>query len=253
MFRSLIVPIVLTVSALAQPADRTGFYSAEKEAALGAQLAKQFRQDTHALDSDAVQKYVVRIGGTLSAQTFTFTVIADGIGGSTHEVTAFPGGYLFVPASLLVAAHDEAEFAGMLAHAMAHVMERHGLRGSGDQPIVNYGSIPLVFLGGWDSGYHIGAGVPLGFLKALRERELEADRDAVRLMHAAGYDPRALVRYVGRVQRDGAAVQRSGMPEVAVRIANLESAVKALPVAEYRTGEDFSVIQNEVAARLRQR
>ena len=253
MFRFLIATVVLTGAAAAQQADRIDFYSAEKEAALGVQLAKRFRQDTHALESAVVEQYVTKIGRSLSAQAFTLTVVADEIGGSTHEVTAFPGGYLFVPASLLLAARDEAEFAGMLAHGMAHVIARHGLRRSGDAPMVNYGSIPLVFLGGWDSGYHVGASVPLGFLPALRERELEADRDAVRMMQAAGYDPVGLARYIGRVQRDAARPERSGMPEVAVRIANLESAVKALPVAEYRAAEDFSVIQNEVAARLRQR
>jgi hypothetical protein len=51
-------------------------------------------------------------------------------GGSTHEPLSVPGGHIFVPATLIPAAGSEAEFAGMLAHAMAHVTERHGIRTS---------------------------------------------------------------------------------------------------------------------------
>ena len=52
----------------------------------------------------------------------TFAVIAEDRGGYTHEPLAYPGGRIFVPAPLILAAGDEAEFAGMLAHAMANLV-----------------------------------------------------------------------------------------------------------------------------------
>src|SRR5206468_770429 len=82
------------------------------------------------LDNPEVQAYVEGIGRNLAAHlpdtslTFTFAVLSDNHGGPTHEPISLPGGYIFVSSSLILAAQDEAEFAGMLAHAMIHVAAR---------------------------------------------------------------------------------------------------------------------------------
>jgi hypothetical protein len=67
-----------------------------------------------------------RWGCEPQAFLFTFILFADDTCEITHEPASLPGGYVFVPASLFVATHNEAEFAGMLAHAMEHVAERQG-------------------------------------------------------------------------------------------------------------------------------
>jgi predicted Zn-dependent protease len=116
-----------------QPGQGVNFYSQEKEIALGRQLAQQFRQKTTLVDSVSVNDYVRRVGANLAAQfpggwTYQIEIIKDDPGGATHEPVAFPAGFLFVPADLIAAARNEAEFAGMLAHAMAHVAARHGTK-----------------------------------------------------------------------------------------------------------------------------
>src|SRR5712664_238770 len=150
------------------------FYSVEKEAAIGASLARDVRQNTTAIDSPAVRDYVQRIGGQLSAQlssppSYTVSVIADDRGGPSHEPLSLPGGYIFVPAKLILTARNDAEFAGMLAHAMAHVAERHGTRQATQGQVANNASIPLIFMGGWMS---MGEGdeslVPMSFRSTLR-------------------------------------------------------------------------------------
>jgi len=98
------------------------YYSLEKEAAIGRQLALETQRRTEAINDPGVEEYVKRLGLRISARMpeakfpFTFSVITDDPCPSLHEPLAIPGGYIFVPAALLIEVHDEAEFAGMLAH-----------------------------------------------------------------------------------------------------------------------------------------
>lgn len=69
-----------------------------------------------------------------------------------HEPIAFPGGFIFVPARLILAAQDEDEFAGMLAHSIAHIAERHATRQATRSEITNMSTTPLIYMGGW-TGY----------------------------------------------------------------------------------------------------
>jgi predicted Zn-dependent protease len=230
------------------------FYSREKEAALGAQLAQEVRQRTTPLDSAAVHDFVERVGWKLAAQlpdagiSYSFTAIADDVNGSTHEPLSLPGGYILVSASLILAAQNEAECAGMLAHAMAHVAERHGTRQATRAEAVHMGGGPLIFVGGWtgtDAGGN-GQALPLGFLSFQRGYEAEADAVAVRMTSGAGYDPRALVRYIGRVQRDDRSNAFSPLPSRESRIAGMEKAIQELPPKTYSSGDEFPRIQSEV-------
>ena len=242
-----------------QPTGRgVNFYSQEKEAALGAQLAGEVGRHTTAIGSAAVHDYVARLGARLIAQipatgfTFTFTVVAEGMDSGIHEPLALPGGYIFVPASLFLEARNEAEFAGMLAHSIAHVAARHGTRLATRAELANIASVPLVSMGGW-TGYAVqqGAGlaVPLGLLQVQRAFEREADTLAIRMMAGAGCDPDGLVRYIGRVQAPtdatGAKVF-SPLPDRDQRVAAMQHTIQDLPARTYSSGEEFPPIQDEV-------
>lgn len=225
-------------------------YSREKESALGAALARDLARRTHPLASDSVRQYIAALGDSLRqglgapGLTYTFTVVSDEITGPAHEPAALPGGYIFVPASLILEARDEAELAGMLAHSMAHVALRHGTRP--EASLQNSASIPLIFMGGWD-GYE-GAGpvlISAGFLRQQREFELQADRDALRAMNSAGYNPNALLAYISRVQQPPRS-ERSAMPDQDTRLQNIEQAIRELTPAEYRTSVGFTSIQEDV-------
>jgi predicted Zn-dependent protease len=211
-------------------------------------------QSTTPLDSAAVHDFVEQIGRKLAAQlpdagiSYTFTAIADDMNGSTHEPLSLPGGYIFVSASLIQTARNEAECAGMLAHAMAHVAARHGTRQATRAEAVHMGGGPLIFIGGW-TGTNVGGNgqaVPLGFLSFQRAFEAEADALAVRMTWGAGYDPRALVRYIGRVQRDDRSNAFSPLPSRESRIAYIERAIQELPPKTYSSSDRFPRIQSEV-------
>src|ERR1022692_3149186 len=170
------------------PGRGVNFYSIEKEQALGAQIAAEYRRQARAIDAPSVNAYLDELGERLAAQaptqfTYTFELVDDD---QTwiHEAAAFPGGPVFVPSSLILPAADEDELAGMLAHAIAHIATRQETRQMTRVQMMNQASMPLIMMGGWN-GYAIRQGsalaVPLGFLSFQRKNELDADQLAVRI------------------------------------------------------------------------
>lgn len=180
------------------------FYSLDKEIALGKQLAMEVERQARIVDDPIISEYVNRIGQNLVRNSdakvpFTIKVI------DSDEINAFalPGGFFFVNTGIIMNADNEAQMAGVMAHEIGHVAARHGTRNATKGQLINYGSIPLIFLGGW-AGYAIqqGAGlaIPLGFLKFSRGDEREADLLGLEYMYKAGYDPTAFVDFFEKVQ-----------------------------------------------------
>src|SRR5664279_3703332 len=162
------------------PGRGVNFYSIEKEQALGAQLAAEYRRQARVIDAPSVNAYLDELGQRLAAQPpatgFTYTFeLADDDQAWIHEAAAFPGGPVFVPAGLILAAADEDELAAMLSHAIAHIATRQETRQQTRGQIVNYATIPLIQMGGWNgSAIRQGANVvPIAFLAFQRKNELE--------------------------------------------------------------------------------
>jgi predicted Zn-dependent protease len=247
---------VPTPIGVATPGRGVNFYSIEKEKALGAQLAAQYRRQFQAIDAPAVNVYLDELGQRLAAQapatgfSYTFELVDDG---QTwiHEAAAFPGGPVFVPASLILAAADEDELAGMLAHAIAHIATRQETRQMTRGQMLNQATVPLIYMGGWN-GYAIRQGnalaVPIAFLAFQRKRELESDQVAAGILFSAGYDPQALARYIERAQPTDPALRNAmaPYPDKATRIAALQAAIQQLPPATHSAHPGLDAIQQEV-------
>lgn len=180
------------------------FYSLEKEVALGRQLAMEVDRESKLITDPVMNEFVNRVVQNIvlhSDAKVPFTVkIVD-----AEDVNAFalPGGFLYVNRGLLEAADNEAEVAGVLSHEIAHVTARHGVEQASKGTLMNYASIPLIFLGGI-GGYAIqqaaGLVLPLTFLKFSRGAEKEADRLGAQYMWAAGYDPQALSSFFEKLK-----------------------------------------------------
>jgi hypothetical protein len=175
------------------------FYSLDREMALGRQLAHEVEQSSRLVTDPVVTEYVNRIGQNLVRNSdarvpFSIKVLDN------EEVNAFalPGGFFYVDSGLILAAENEAELAGVMAHEIAHVAARHATKNLTKAQIWNMAQVPLMIFGG-PVAYAIsevaGLAVPLGFLKFSRDAEREADLLGLEYDYAAGYDPNAFVTF----------------------------------------------------------
>lgn len=171
--------------------------SLEKEVALGRQLSAEVDRQAKFVDDPTVTEYVNRVGQNLVLHSdakipFTIKVI------DSDEVNAFalPGGFFYVNKGLLLAADNEAELAGVMAHEIAHVASRHAMenmrKGQWLEGLAMVGSIFLGGIPGMIYQSTAGLGLAAAFFKFTRGAEEEADRLGVQYLWAAGYDPSAM-------------------------------------------------------------
>jgi predicted Zn-dependent protease len=174
------------------------FYSPEKEIQLGRQLSQELEQNLKLVKDPAITEYVNRVGQRLVRNSdakvpFIIKVVQD------DEINAYalPGGFFYVNTGLILAADDEAQLAGVMAHEIAHVAARHATRNETRSDIVNLATIPLIFFGG-PAGMFVRQGlnlaVPMSFLKFSRDSEREADLLGIQYDYASGYDPEEFVK-----------------------------------------------------------
>ena len=180
------------------------WYSLESEIKLGREYAQQVEASAKLVQDPVVNEYVNRIGQNLvrnsDAQVpFTIKVI------DSDEVNAFalPGGFFYVNSGLILAADEEAELAGVMAHEIAHVAAHHYARQMTRAQWARLGTIPLIFVGG-GVGYAVyeaaGFGIPLTFMKFQRNFEAEADYLGLQYMYKTGYDPQAFVSFFEKLE-----------------------------------------------------
>lgn len=171
--------------------------SQEKEMAVGRQLSLEVEQQAKLVDDPIITEYINRVGQNVVLHSdakipFTIKVI------DSDEVNAFalPGGYFYVNKGLILAADNEAELAGVMAHEIAHVAARHAMENQGKAQAMNYGMLAgIIFGGGVVSTVLQNAGGILGglsMLKFSRGAEEEADRLGVQYLYASGYDPTSM-------------------------------------------------------------
>jgi predicted Zn-dependent protease len=180
------------------------WYSVEGQVARGRVYAQQIESQIKLVNDPVVTEYVNRIGQNLvrnsDAQVpFTIKVIDSDV----VNAMALPGGFFYVNSGLILAADEEAEMAGVMAHEIAHVAACHYGREMTRLNLLQMASIPAIFMGG-ALGYGIyegmGLAVPMTFLRFSRGFEAEADYLGVEYMYRAGYDPSAFVSFFEKIQ-----------------------------------------------------
>jgi hypothetical protein len=162
-------------------------------------------KSAHMVTDPVVVEYVNRIGQNIVKNSdckvpFTIKVIdSDEI-----NAMALPGGFFYVNSGLIMAADEEAELAGVMAHETAHVCAHHAARELTRMNYAQIGSIPLIIFtqGSW-TGYGIyeaaQLAVPISFLEFSREFEAEADWLGLQYMYKAGYDPQAFIQFFEKI------------------------------------------------------
>ena len=267
---------ICVTPALAQrkPGQGVNFYSIEKEIALGKTLAGEMEKQFPVVGDPEIHEYVNRIGRELASgpdaapYTYTFTLVRGEITGRLAESifplrsgknewlepAALPGGFVFIPVRVLQVAESEAQFAGALAHAIAHIACRHGTRTATRNGIVGLATERLNAKVASTPG-KTNMAIPLGFLQFARAFEREADSIAVAIMVQAGYDPAELVQFLERSAPTEAAASRTALssasathPAKQARIQAIQQDIQSIPERGYKpSSEQFERIKALVA------
>jgi beta-barrel assembly-enhancing protease len=211
----------------------------KEEAEIGAQISEHLRKRFGVMQDEALHRYVTLVGRSVAAGiqrtdiTWTFIVL------DTDGVNAFaaPGGFVHITRGALALIDSEAELAGVLAHEIGHIEQKHALaelrrsravdvgrRTSRTEAISRFSEAGLRIVSGnlWD-----------------QKQELESDRFALELTNAAGYSPAGLGEFLNRLlernegirdeQPTGRTLLRNGLfsshPEMQERVAGIEQAV----------------------------
>ncbi|MCS6885794.1 MAG: M48 family metallopeptidase [Acidobacteriota bacterium] len=240
--------------------NQINFYSLEREIAIGQQLAAETERQLKLIDDPVVTEYINRLGQNIALNSdakvpFTIKVI------DSEEVNAFalPGGYFFVNKGLILAADTEAELVGVMAHEIAHVAARHGTEQVSKGQLLEFGSIPLIFLGG---GIGVLArtaasfAIPLTFLKFSRGAESEADMLGAQYAWASGYDPNGMIMMFEKLQQKESKKPGtmskifSSHPATGDRAIALRALIAKFPEKEEYiiTSSDFQKVKNRLLA-----
>ncbi len=193
---------VLSVLAAGVHAQRLFTLSEKDEIEIGRLAAGEIEKSSLLVEQESVVKYIDALGQTLARNSarrgiaYTFKVL------DSPEVNAFalPGGFVYLNRGLIEAARSEDELAGVLAHEIGHIVARHGA----DQAVrfgLAQGGLGALgtLLGRGTSGSMakmaaemVTTGV---FMRFSREAERQADQLGARMLHDAGFDPRAMISF----------------------------------------------------------
>jgi predicted Zn-dependent protease len=209
--------------------------SVNDEIAIGRQAQQDIRRQVPQLRDGIVASYVGSLGRRLAARAdgpkypYSFNVA------NKREINAFalPGGPIWVHRGAIDAAQTEAQLAGVLAHEIAHIANRHAADQITKGTVANAGLGLLGSLLGGGTGARIaGLGASVAaqslMMKFSRDAEREADMRGLAYMKRAGYDPRGMVEFLqvlrARQGRDPGSVQTffASHPAPGERIARLQ-------------------------------
>ena len=190
--------------AWAPPAAAINLFSVQQDAQIGRQAAADAERQLPMVRERNVEGYLNAIVGRLAqvAPGPRFDYHARVVNSADINAFSLPGGPIYVNRGLIEAVRNEGELAGVLAHEMAHVAQRHGT----SQVTKAYGAqlgVGLLagVLGGRDQRIGMGEqivgslGLNALFMKFSRNAENEADRVGAQMMSRAGYDPMAMASF----------------------------------------------------------
>ena len=214
---------------IGSPASST--LSLDDEFHIGLQVMRQLRDEGQILEDPEATEYLQALGSRIvaqasgdSGQRFSFFFVRD----DTINAFALPGGFIGVNYGLVLATRNEAQLAGVLAHEIAHVTQRHiarRVRSQGRQSIATMAAILASVLVGaaTGSGDAMMGGIAMAQGTAMQQQinftranENEADRVGMSFLAAAGFDPYGMPDFFETMGRRTsiAATSRNALPEI---------------------------------------
>lgn len=242
--------------------------SRQEEEEYAEALVRQMRAYEVLNEDPLISAYFADMGYRLVAnsdrpdKSFTFVVVNQPV------VNAFaaPGGVIALYSGLILAADDENEVAGVLAHEIAHITQQHLYRAIEKAQAMTIplalAMLGLVLVGG-GSGEAIQGAVMGGQAAAMqaqinftRQHEAEADRIGIQTLSLAGYDPVGMAEFFSKMNRitrasgEGPPEYLRTHPVTVSRIAEAEDRAQHMPRPEPTSGKDFYLMQARLRAMI---
>ncbi len=209
------------------------------EIRFGRNLAARILGKYKIWDNDKANDYVSTVGTGLAASTgrtdirFLFAVL------DTPDINAYaiPGGYIMITRGALEIMENEAQLAGVLAHEIAHINQRHvvkklKIRGESNAFLASIGTAAG---GGAVSGMKIlnkllDQAVEILFESGIDEKlEINSDVESIQTLVAVGYDWKSYTEYLRKINKkifkDQRKVNSKTHPPIEERIEKIDSAV----------------------------
>lgn len=247
---------------MGEPANNT--LSPREEKRIGGRIFTQFLQAGHIIEDPELRQYVSSIGARLvnatshSTSEFRFFVV------NSPAINAFalPGGYIGINAGLILATRSESELAGVLAHEISHVTQRHIARQIAATKGMKWATLAAMLgaaiAGGGDPDA-VQAAITGGMsimqqqqITYTRVHELEADRIGIRLLAKAHFDPKAMAAFFETMQRH-ASLYGNKLPQILLthpvsntRIAEARARAADYPSPQVIESVDYASIKERV-------
>jgi predicted Zn-dependent protease len=244
--------------------------SPREERELGLRIMSEIRADPSYLDDAEVAGYLANLGNRLILgsreahpdQEFEFFAVQD----DAINAFALPGGFMGFNTGLIITAQSESELAGVMAHEIAHVTQKHLARMISGQRYSMLTSLAGAALAILASRTNPQAGQAVliasqarqiqSQLDFTREHEKEADRIGFNILVSAGLDPHGMSAFFERLQRagrfheNGAPSYLRTHPITYERIADIESRTQGMPYRQVPDSLDFQLVRAKLRASL---
>lgn len=236
---------IFAIAGLSVTASACGI-SRQQEVEIGASYSQQINQQLPLVDDAQVHRYINVLGESIASRgagqyQYTFYVVNSDV----INAFALPGGWIYINRGVIERSDNLAELAGVLAHEIGHVEERHGAQQLERAQQANLGiNVAYILLGRTPSTVEqaaIQVGGSAVFAGYSRGAENEADGVAVRLLTSAGIDPNGLVTFFKELledsQRNPSALEQwfSSHPLTEERIAHVRQEIDGLNLTPAQT------------------
>lgn len=241
--------------------------SLSTEKKIGRQIMHEIRwREPSYLDDADVEAYLNQLGGRLAAVSndpglgYFFFPIND----PSINAFAMPGGYIGVHTGLVLSAQSESELAGVLAHEISHVTQRHIARQVFQSSKIGMASMVamgLALLAARSSGQVAGAAIATTQAGALsaqlafsRDYEREADRQGFDIMRKSGYDVHGMSLFFERLQRavrlyeNNATAYLRTHPLTGERLTDMQNREQAQAYRQTADSVDFQLVRAKLRA-----
>ena len=219
----------------------------DQQQQLGLQAAGEvYKQMPILPDSSPVTRYVQSLGKKLETvipQQYSWPYQYHVVQESDINAFALPGGPIFVNVGTIMAADNEAELAGVMAHEMSHVYMQHSAKSMQKQGLVQglagiLGSVLGGAIGG-TAGALAQAGISIGgglvSMKYSRSDEAQADAVGAIIMYKAGYSPIYMAQFFQKLEQEGASGPQflSDHPNPGNRVTAVQKQIQGWPGKKY--------------------